>query len=90
MPEAKGWLSLRVSNKTESERHSFKSSLLISIPKKIVHLATRRNRIKRLLREVYRKEDLFEPGKIYEFRVIRQPEYLDLKEVKKSVIFLVK
>ena len=85
MLEAKGWLSLRVSIKPESGNHSSKASPLISIPKKIVRLATQRNRIKRLIREAFRKEVLIDQKKLYGFRVMRKPRDPGLKEVQEII-----
>ena len=74
MPELKGWLNIRVSNQSKPGNHSRKASFLISIPKKIVDLATRRNRLKRLVREAFRKEVTIDLDKIYQFRVVRDPK----------------
>ena len=76
LPRVTGWLSLKVSIKEKSV-----PVLLISVPKKIVSLATRRNRLKRLIREVFRQEAFFDQDKVYQFRVIRNPGDLGLKEV---------
>ena len=73
MPEVKGWLSLKVSDKPESGSDSLRTSLLISIPKKTVRLATQRNRLKRLIRECFRKEALTDRHRVYQFRVIKDP-----------------
>jgi ribonuclease P protein component len=52
----------------------------------VVRLAVRRNRLKRLLREVVRKEPFFaDAGKAYFFRVHALPEDLDLKRVLATV-----
>ena len=60
--------------------------MLIAVPKKVVPLATRRNRIKRLIREVTRKDAAFGAAKIYSFRVLSAPaENLTLREVQTAV-----
>jgi|GEM_PF-2875661 len=82
MSELKGWLSLKVQDKPRSGNDLHKALLLVSIPKKIVRLATRRNRLKRLLREAFRKESRLEPEKAYLFRVMQNPGDLGLKETK--------
>ena len=80
MPRVKGWLSLKVLNKEKPA-----PVLLISVPKKIVSLATRRNRIKRLIREVFRKEVFFSKDKIYQFRVIHDPKDPGFDETKNMI-----
>ena len=86
MSSVGSWLSLKVLENT-SKKPPAKPQIHISVPKKVVPLATRRNRIKRLIREVVRKEAFFgDGGKVYSFRVFRPPaESLDLWEVKKVV-----
>ena len=79
-PAMTGWLSLKISNKERSV-----PVLLISVPKKIVSLATRRNRIKRLIREVFRKETFFDKDKIYQFRVVQNPEDTDFEKTRRIV-----
>jgi RNase P protein component len=62
------------------------AKIFILIPKKIVRLATRRNRIRRLIREAVRMETFFKSaGKIYSFRVMKFPEAPRLWEVKKLI-----
>lgn len=85
MPDVKGWLNLRVSNQLKPGNHSRKVSLLISIPKKIIRLATRRNRLKRLVREVFRKEAAIDLGKIYQFRVVQDPKDPGFNETRETV-----
>ena len=55
MTADKEWLSFKVSKKLAKQ----KPKVLISVPKRIVPRATKRNRIKRLIREVVRKESFF-------------------------------
>ena len=83
MPEVKPWLSLKVSNRLEPGNYSIKASLLVSIPKKSVRLATQRNRIKRLIREVFRNKSGLDPEKVYAFRVNQYPGDIGLKEAEK-------
>ena len=89
MPEVKGWLNLKVSDQAKPGNHSRKASLLISIPKKIVKLATRRNRLKRLVREAFRKEVAIDLDKIYQFRVVQEPNDPGFDETKDTVRHLI-
>ena len=87
------WLSLKIQDKPKSgkkavgaisataDRHQL-PLLVVSVPKKIVRLATQRNRIKRLIREAFRKEDHLDVGKMYFFRVMQYPGDIGLKEVQ--------
>ncbi len=72
------WLSLTVSEEKDTRGKAEKPFFLISIPKKIVNQAVRRNRIKRVLRETLRNRPFFEK-KVYVFKVLRSPEELSLK-----------
>ena len=76
------WLSLKVLPKAPAR-------LLISVPKKVVPLATQRNRLKRLIRETVRQDGLFkkQPG-VYHFRVGRFPGPLGLDQVRRVVQLL--
>ena len=76
------WLSLRVSEGNNPESKARKSLFLISIPKKVVRLAVRRNRIKRVLREALRNKSFFEENKTYLFKVTRSPEKVDLESAR--------
>jgi len=89
VPAGANWLSLKVLENA-SKKPPAKPQIHISVPKKIVPLATRRNRIKRLIREAVRKEAFFgDAGKVYLFRVLRAPaEKLDLWDVKKLIVSL--
>jgi ribonuclease P protein component len=61
-------------------------AVLISIPKKIVPLAVRRNRIKRLIREVTRKNSAFSGPKLYSFRVHSEPGgQVGLQDVRQAI-----
>jgi ribonuclease P protein component len=46
---------------------------LISVPKKAVRLATHRNRLKRLIREAFRKSTGLREDVVYGFRVRFEP-----------------
>jgi ribonuclease P protein component len=74
------WLSL-----TLSERPA-RPLFLISIPKKIVRKAVRRNRIRRVLREALRQEPVSSPGaKTHVFKVLRSPENVSLHVAKQAI-----
>ena len=75
MAAEEGWLSLKVSERKQAASpRSSKRPYVISIRKKIVPLAVRRNRIRRLIREAIRLEGFFaEPGKVYWLQVRRPP-----------------
>ena len=60
------------------------SRVFISIPKKIVRHAVKRNRIRRVLREAFRGRD-FGMGKTHVFKVTRFPESVDLAMAKKAL-----
>ncbi len=82
------WLSLKISRKLDSNPSSEKASVFVSVPKRVVALATQRNRIKRLIRETVRQDSFFkDEGKTYFFNVTRLPDVkaLGLREVKTIV-----
>ena len=84
------WLSLKISQKTDPDKRP-KALVFISVPKKIVALATRRNRLKRLIRETVRQDNFFkDPSKVFSFRVMRMPDMktLGLQAVKETVVSL--
>jgi ribonuclease P protein component len=58
---------------------------LISIPKKVVKQAVRRNRIKRVLREALKEERILERDKTHVFKVLRSPEGVNLQMAKQAV-----
>ncbi len=65
---------------------SAKPSIFISIPKKVIPLATARNRIKRLIREAMRKNPyLNDPRKVYFFKVVKAPLRPSLAEVQSFI-----
>ena len=57
----------------------------ILISKKIAKLATRRNRLRRLLKEALRLEFRLEKGKFYTFRAAKDPGEIGLKETKEAL-----
>jgi ribonuclease P protein component len=79
------WLSLTVSQEKWSAGRTKKPLFLISIPKKIVRQAVRRNRIKRVLREVLRNKPFFEKTKVYVFKVLRSPETVNLESARQII-----
>ena len=70
------WLSLTVL--------AGKSRFLISIPKKVVRQAHRRNRIKRVLREALRQEPPL-TAQTHVFKVFRSPKSMDLYIARQAV-----
>ena len=79
------WLSLTVSGNSGSEITSGKATFFFAVPKKVLPLATRRNRMKRLIREAIRGDVFFDRQKIYTFKVRRVPKILDLATVQKAI-----
>ena len=75
------WLTLKV--QLAPDRRSSPRFLLV-IPKKVVRLATKRNRLKRLLRESLRTSAL-DPEKSYIFKVETFPGELKQPEVRITV-----
>ncbi len=81
MPGEDPWLIFKVSEK-EPRRTSF----FISVPKKVVPLSTRRNRIRRLIREAVRLDPYFSAsGMFYEFKVTSAPADPGLGDVKAAL-----
>ena len=76
------WLSLTVYDEKEPKGKSPKPFFLISVPKKVVSQAVRRNRIKRVLREALKNETFFKEKKVYVFKVLRSPEKVNLKSAR--------
>lgn len=63
-----------------------KPRVFISVPKKVVRLATQRNRVKRLLREAIRLDGRFlREGQVYHFRVAKPLQEDGLEAVRRSV-----
>ena len=66
------WLSLKTASRDVADQSAKHEHL--SVPKKIVRLATARNRVKRVLREALRAtKTLRSSGKNYYFRISRAP-----------------
>ena len=81
MPGEESWLIFKV-----SEKDPRRTTLFISVPKKVVRLSTRRNRIRRLIREAVRQDVFFSaPGIRYEFKVTAAPQGPGLEEVKAMI-----
>jgi len=82
-----GWLSLKILEGEDPTGTSPRPSLRISVSKKIVRLATRRNRIKRLVREAWRSVGApKDSNKIYLFHVEKIPARdLGLKDAQAAV-----
>ena len=89
MLHAERWLALKIQNQPKSGNDFQKASLLMSVPKKRVALAVRRNRIKRLIREAFRRADRLDPTKIYFFRVMKNPGPVEFKDVKDAMRLLI-
>ena len=86
MPAEESWLSCEVSEKDVRQPRSAKPLIFISIPKKVVPLATGRNRIKRLIREAMRENPyLNDPRKVYFFKVVKAPLRPSLAEVQSFI-----
>ena len=80
MPKAESWLSLKISQGPDSDPRFRKNRILISIPKKAVALSTRRNRLRRLIKEAVRHDVFFKDvTKNYFFRVTKLPDIKSLK-----------
>ena len=61
------------------------SLLKILIPKKVVKLATGRNRLRRLIKEALRLRFLLEKEKMYVFRAVKNPGEVGLAETKEML-----
>jgi ribonuclease P protein component len=79
------WLSLTVSESRPPKTGASGPLVLISIPKKIVRQAVRRNRIKRVLKEALRQEPALTEVKTHIFKVFRAPEKVDLHIARQAV-----
>lgn len=93
MPGEESWLFLKVSEKDplKFNKKAFggergRTTFFISVPKKLVPLATRRNRIRRLIREAVRHDPFFSAvDSRYEFKVSSSPGDPGLPEVKAAL-----
>ncbi len=72
-----GWLSLSQDPKT--------GPVKIVIPKKIIKLATRRNRLRRLIKEALRLGTHADPEKAFTFRVTKDPGEIGLAKAKEAM-----
>ena len=79
------WLSLTVSEAKNPEKTLSRRPFFISVPKKVVAKATRRNRLKRVLREALRQEKGLTDGKTRVFKVLKAPETVDLSMAKQAL-----
>ena len=79
------WLSLTVFERNNSKADVRKPPYFISIPKKIVKQAVRRNRLKRVLREALRNAPFLTARKLHRFKVLRAPERVDLRMAREAV-----
>ena len=84
------WLALTVSGTTVPAKHVKRPPYFISIPKKIVKQAVRRNRLRRVLREALRGRSILDGNKRLVFRVLRAPEDVGLGMAKEAVQELLK
>lgn len=91
MPDEEPWLSLKISvkdplgvqKKTLLSGERSRGAFFISVPKRLVPLSTRRNRIRRLIREAARQDPFFlAAGALYEFKVTSAPRDPGLEKVK--------
>lgn len=55
------------------------------MPKKVVKLATRRNRLRRLIKEALRLEFSLKKEKVYTFRVMKNPGEIGLSQAKEAM-----
>lgn len=84
MPDEGSWLVFKVSEK--DPQNARKKAHFISVPKKVVPLSTRRNRIRRLIREAVRQDPFFSAaGTFYEFKVTVAPLDPKLTDVKAAL-----
>lgn len=83
LPLDDSWLSLKVRRISEAKGVGPRQPVFVSIPKKVVPLATSRNRLKRLIREAIRKDVFFQDKqRVYLIRVLRSIKGLRLNDVK--------
>lgn len=88
MSSGPAWLSLKTVPKPPA---GASRSTTLSVPKKIVRLATQRNRLKRLCREALRTGDFqLSEDKVYHFRVIRMPGAIGMRDAQSQIRSLLK
>ncbi|MCG3177295.1 MAG: Ribonuclease P protein component [Candidatus Omnitrophica bacterium] len=92
MGSAAGWLSLKIVDRAEASAPAAggalpaRHRLLISVPKRSVRLAIRRNRIKRLIREAVRLDGLFSrQDRTHLLKVQRDPGAIGLAETRQAL-----
>ena len=78
------WLSLKVTP-AAPDKKPLKAAFFISIPKKVVRQAVRRNRIKRVLKEALRARPPLSGGRAHYFKVMRAPKDVGLAMVKRAL-----
>ena len=78
------WLSLKVAP-AAPDKKPLKAAFFISIPKKVVRQAVRRNRIKRVLKEALRAHPPLAGGRVHYFKVMRAPKDVGLAMVKRAL-----
>ena len=78
------WLSLTVSEPKTQKKSSVSRPFFISVPKKVVAKAVRRNRLRRVLREALRRR-VFPAGRLHVFRVTRAPETVNLQTATEAL-----
>ena len=80
------WLSLEVVRRTAGPPH--RGRLLMSVPKKVVRQAVKRNRIRRVLRALARTEPFFKTEeRVFVFRVRSAPSVVNLRSVRSILGF---
>ncbi|MBI3252435.1 MAG: ribonuclease P protein component [Candidatus Omnitrophica bacterium] len=85
------WLALKLLDRDAAGVKRSRKPFLISIPRKVVPLATARNRIRRVLREAIRAEGLPPGGNgVYLFQVKNRPEKVDLETARRALGALLK
>jgi len=79
------WLSLLVSPRKDFRRKPGRPKIVIAAPSTVVRFATRRNRIRRLIKEAVRRDPFFRAEAEYFFKVRRAPESPDLRTVEEAI-----
>lgn len=84
-----GWLSLTILKEDKPSARP-KPLFLISVPKKIVKQAVRRNRIKRVLREALRGAAFLSEKKTFRFKVAKAPQSVSLAMAQSAIKELIR
>ena len=71
-------------------RNAGRAVVHIGISTRVAPLATRRNRIKRLIREALRRSIQVEPGKLYRLRIDKIPAGITYAQVENDLVGLFK